>query len=399
LKIQLWKTQHDFHACDAILRGFVGGRGCGKSIIGAYDLLRRAQPYGLYMVVAPTYAMLRDSSLRSFMQYGKRMRFIRRFGNQAMTAVLGNGAEILFRSADDPERLRGPSLNGAWMDEASLVKEEAYDNLIGCLRHEGEMGWLSATFTPKGRTHWTCRVFGSGLDEVALFKARSVDNPFLPAKFVTTLESQYSPLRAKQELEGEFVFMEGAEWPPEYFGKHLWFDQWPLPHKGQKVIALDSSKGKGGKTGDYSAFVMVQWHEGVLWVDADMDNARDPGVIADTAVELQARWKPHVFGVEEEFGGDVLGADIYRRARDRNILFPLVGVGTEGVNKVVRIRRLTSFLQNKQIRFKSGSPGAKLLVEQLENFPLGDHDDGPDALEMAIRILTEGGSLPQQLAA
>jgi hypothetical protein len=30
-----------------------------------------------------------------------------------------------------------------------------------------------------------------------------------------------------------------------------------------------------------------------------------------------------------------------------------------------------------------------LLVEQLQEFPIGDHDDGPDALEMAIRLAAE----------
>jgi len=29
------------------------------------------------------------------------------------------------------------------------------------------------------------------------------------------------------------------------------------------------------------------------------------------------------------------------------------------------------------------------LVEQLEEFPIGDHDDGPDALEMAVRLAAE----------
>jgi len=35
---------------------------------------------------------------------------------------------------------------------------------------------------------------------------------------------------------------------------------------------------------------------------------------------------------------------------------------------------------------KSGSPGTRLLVDQLRDFPAGDHDDGPDALEMALRL-------------
>jgi hypothetical protein len=29
------------------------------------------------------------------------------------------------------------------------------------------------------------------------------------------------------------------------------------------------------------------------------------------------------------------------------------------------------------------------LVEQLVQFPIADHDDGPDALEMAVRLANE----------
>lgn len=56
------------------------------------------------------------------------------------------------------------------------------------------------------------------------------------------------------------------------------------------------------------------------------------------------------------------------------------------VPKLVRIRRLTPYLNQKRLRFKARSPGARLLVEQMREFPCGDHDDGPDALEMAIRL-------------
>ena len=56
------------------------------------------------------------------------------------------------------------------------------------------------------------------------------------------------------------------------------------------------------------------------------------------------------------------------------------------VNKQVRIRRLTPYLAQGRLRFKGDSPGARLLVEQLRDFPLADHDDGPDALEMAVRL-------------
>jgi hypothetical protein len=46
------------------------------------------------------------------------------------------------------------------------------------------------------------------------------------------------------------------------------------------------------------------------------------------------------------------------------------------------------------LRFKSHSPGTRLLVEQLKEFPAGEHDDGPDALEMAIRLAAEMLAIP-----
>jgi len=51
-----------------------------------------------------------------------------------------------------------------------------------------------------------------------------------------------------------------------------------------------------------------------------------------------------------------------------------------------RIRRLGPYLASHRLRFKDASPSTRLLVEQLQEFPVADHDDGPDALEMAIRL-------------
>jgi predicted phage terminase large subunit-like protein len=84
----------------------------------------------------------------------------------------------------------------------------------------------------------------------------------------------------------------------------------------------------------------------------------------------------------------LLADELNRVSRERNILLPLYTLDNR-VKKLVRIRRLTPWLAQKRLRFKGGSPGARLLVEQLRDFPNGDHDDGPDALEMAIRLAGE----------
>jgi hypothetical protein len=38
---------------------------------------------------------------------------------------------------------------------------------------------------------------------------------------------------------------------------------------------------------------------------------------------------------------------------------------------------------------KAGCASTKLLVQQLQEFPVAEHDDGPDALEMAVRLAEE----------
>jgi hypothetical protein len=52
--------------------------------------------------------------------------------------------------------------------------------------------------------------------------------------------------------------------------------------------------------------------------------------------------------------------------------------------------RLTRLLSQQRLRFKAGSKGAKLLVDQLRDFPCGEFDDAPDALEMAVRLACDG---------
>jgi predicted phage terminase large subunit-like protein len=177
-----------------------------------------------------------------------------------------------------------------------------------------------------------------------------------------------------------------AEWPDDYFSSEIWFNEWPDRWQC-RAVALDPSKGTESKFGDYSAFVMLVVSAGVIYVDADLA-VRNTRVIADTAVEIQRQFRADWFGVETNQFQQLLADDLWQRGRDLNVQMPLIGINND-VNKIVRIRRLTPYLSQKQIRFKGGSPSTKLLVEQLRDFPNGDHDDGPDALEMAIRLAGE----------
>ncbi len=59
---------------------------------------------------------------------------------------------------------------------------------------------------------------------------------------------------------------------------------------------------------------------------------------------------------------------------------------TGGKPKQVRIRKLSPYITDRRLKFRV-TPGCRLLVDQLMDFPAADHDDGPDALEQAFRVL------------
>ncbi len=203
------------------------------------------------------------------------------------------------------------------------------------------------------------------------------------------IESVEGPTKWAALYQGKPRAEGGAEWPDTYFGPEIWFDEWPRT-PACKVIALDPSKGVGGKHGDYSAFVIVLLApDGTLYVDADMRNDRNMSIIIETAFELQNLWKPDRFGVEtnqfQELMADVMAKDCLSHGIAN---MPVMKIDNR-VNKEIRIRRLSSWLSQHKVRFKHGSRGAKLLVEQLIDFPNADHDDGPDALEMAVRMIRE----------
>jgi len=128
--------------------------------------------------------------------------------------------------------------------------------------------------------------------------------------------------------------------------------------------------------------------QGVIYVEADLARRPTPQIVAD-GVELLRRFQPDVFGIE---------TNQFQDLRAGQFEVELRRAGAPGVrptpldnrtNKLVRIRRLGPYLASRRLRFKSGSPGTRLLVEQLQEFPISDHDDGPDALEMAIRLAAQ----------
>ena len=193
--------QDRFIRCPDRFTAFIGGIGSGKSWAGAVKSLLHCNEPTVGLVIAPTYPMLRDATWRSYQDVCGEM--IREFNKSEFIATIGQ-AEALFRSADNPDRLRGPNIDWAHIDEAALCPAQTWEIVIGRLRGHGKAGPIWITSTPKGR-NWVYQI----MPQLTVFKASTRDNPYLAREFVESLEQSYTGLFARQELLGEFVGFEG----------------------------------------------------------------------------------------------------------------------------------------------------------------------------------------------
>ncbi len=182
-----------------------------------------------------------------------------------------------------------------------------------------------------------------------------------------------------------------AEWAPELFGEFIWVqpEKWPREFD-LRVVCVDASKGKSDKQGDYCAIVfMGVGKDGLLYVDAILDRFPLDQIVRKLLVFCDQR-RPDFVGIEAEQFQELLVHEFVRQCGQRiAVKWPICKMMTKGVPKVARIRRLSQYVVNRELRFRADSPGCRLLVDQLMDFPQADHDDGPDALEMCIRLPME----------
>lgn len=179
----------------------------------------------------------------------------------------------------------------------------------------------------------------------------------------------------------------GTEWPDSYFNRDIWFDYWPNTIN-LRTIGVDPSKGRDGRHGDYSAIIKLgRDQNGILYVEADMAR-RNSEEIVDSVLETQASFKADAIAIEANQFQELLAVQVRQKALALGLPIPIMQI-VNMVSKVIRIRRLGPYLSQGVVRFKANSAPTKLLINQLRDFPVSDHDDGPDALEMALRAMIE----------
>lgn len=147
------------------------------------------------------------------------------------------------------------------------------------------------------------------------------------------------------------------------------------------MLALDPAKGT--PNGDNSAIVFAGSSGGVYWIDAKLGQLAPEATIA-AALEWVRHYTPHAVVIEPKMFQSLMGPEFDRQCGNLELPPQSVHLVEQRVPKERRISGLGSLLLQKKLRIRQ-SADCETLVNQLRQFPKGDRDDGPDALELAIR--------------
>jgi len=352
--VKLYPRQHDFFTCTDPVAAFIGGIRSGKTYSGCLWMLSQVAPPGtLGLVVAPTYPLLRDVTWRTMLEIGGNIFTVNK---SEMTLAVPGGGEMLFRSADNPDRIRGITANVALIDEAGYCPGDTYDIVKG--RLSALPGLLRIVTTPKGR-NWLYE----RQSEMTIFKAATKDNPYIPREFVSDLERSYTGNFARQELYGEFVAFEGLVYP--MFSRDI--------HTKERKPDEMKSRWIGNDEGYTNPSV-------ILDVGADSDGRLHVfrewyrrGQLQDTVVAANAEWY-----AETRFQGVVVdssAAGLIAALRDANI--PAMGHKGRVRDGISNVQNLLAVAGDERPRLTI-DPSCIHTIAEMESYCWKEGKDEPE---------------------
>lgn len=224
--------------------------------------------------------------------------------------VWPNGAIAQVFSAHDPEGLRGPQFDGAWVDELAKWKRarNTWDMLQFGMRL-GENPRICVTTTP--RNVGILKDILANPSTVVTSAATEANSAYLAKGFLEEVRARYAGTRlGRQELEGVLLEdAEGALWTARALEAAR---VETLPEFDRIVVAVDPPVTGGEKSDDCGILVVgaitkgpVQdWRAYVL--DDATVSAASPATWARAAITAMEKWGAEKLVAEVNQGGDLV---------------------------------------------------------------------------------------------
>ena len=375
----------------------LGGRGAGKTRAGAEwvrDRVEGARP--LDKGACKRLALVGETvdQVREVMVFGESGIMAcsppdRRPEWQAMRRrlVWPNGAVAQVFSAHEPEGLRGPQFDGAWVDELAKWKKarDTWDMLQFALRL-GEAPQVCVTTTP--RNVGVLKDILASDSTVMTTAPTEANSANLAQGFLEEVRARYAGTRlGRQELDGVLVdAAEGALWTPAMLEDAR---VEAAPDLDRIVVAVDPPV-SGHAGSDECGIVVVgavtrgpvrDWR---AWVLADESvGAAGPAAWARAAIRAMERWGAGRLVAEVNQGGDLVEQVI----RQVDPLVPFRKVHAYR-GKAARAEPVAALYEQGRVRHMRGL--AELEDQMCEMTARGYEGRGsPDRVDALVWALTE----------
>ncbi len=375
----------------------MGGRGAGKTRAGAEWV--RAQVEG-----ATGIAPGRAQRVALVGETVDQVREVMIFGDSGILAcsppdrrpewqatrrrlVWPNGAVAQVFSAHDPDSLRGPQFDAAWVDELAKwpKAQEAWDQLQFALRL-GENPRQVVTTTPQNVE--VLKAILKNPSTVTTHAPTEANRANLAASFLEEVQARYGGQRlGLQELQGLLVEeVEGALWKAADLDRRR-VDS--LPAFSRIVVAVDPSVTSGGASDECGIVVVGAVTEGppqnwraVVLEDASLRGA-SPDAWARAAIAAMDRHKADRLVVEVNQGGDLVTQVI----RSIDALVPIKAVHASR-GKGTRAEPVSALYEQGRVAHVRGL--AALEDQMCQMTAQGYLGKGsPDRLDALVWALTE----------
>ncbi|WP_380052838.1 DNA-packaging protein [Falsihalocynthiibacter sp. SS001] len=224
--------------------------------------------------------------------------------------VWPNGATAQIFSAHDPESLRGPQFDAAWVDELAKWKraEEAWDMLQFGLRL-GEMPRQCVTTTPRNVA--VLKAILANKSTVVTQAPTEANKAYLAASFLEEVRTRYAGTRlGRQELDGVLLEdTQGAMWTLGMLDQA----RVDAPDGLTRIVVAVDPPVTGHKGSDECGILVVgactdgepkDWHAVVL-EDASVSGAA-PNEWAQAALDAMERHGADCLVAEVNQGGDLV---------------------------------------------------------------------------------------------
>ena len=210
--------------------------------------------------------------------------------------------------------------------------------------------------------------------------ARLIDNPHLDQRAYIESLNQLDPITRRQYLNGDWTARHGgSKFQREWFQI---VNQAPADAKRVRFWDMAATTPKQGSDPDYTVGIKLSEKDGVYYVEDVKRFRRSPQQVEQIILQTAQLdgLAVDIYMEQEPGSSGVMEIDHYAR----NILkgFTFRGDKTTG-SKEVRANPVSSAAEAGNIKLMDGT-WVNNFLDELEAFPLGEHDDQVDALSGAF---------------